>query len=148
QKDLLRISQKNSNKLNEMLNNLLDISRMEAGVMEYRMEEEDLITVIRNCIHEMGPVCDEKNVKIGTVFVQPKLIFSFDRLRVSQVVNNLLGNAIKFTSSGGIIIVRVDRIDSVLKAIPERYGLKRSKMSFAIGYAIVSVEDTGIGVPE
>lgn len=148
QKDLIRISQKNTNKLNEMLNNLLDISKIEAGVMEYRMEEEDLVSVVRNCIHEITPLCEEKNIKIGTVFVQPKLIFPFDKLRIGQVINNLLNNAVKFTSQSGMVIVRVDRIDSALRLIPERYSILRSDMTLAKGYAIISVEDTGIGVPE
>ncbi|MBI3658561.1 MAG: HAMP domain-containing protein [Acidobacteria bacterium] len=148
QKDLIRISQKNSYKLGDMLNNLLDISKIEAGFMEYRMQEEDLVSVVRNCIHEITPLSEEKQVKIGTVFVQPKLIFSFDKLRMSQVINNLLNNAVKFTAPGGIVIVRVDRVDSAQRLIPERFHVTRSDMSLAKGYAIVSVEDTGVGVPE
>lgn len=148
QKRLLKISAQNCRKLSNMLNDLLDISKIEAGVMEYKMAEEDLVKITQACVQDLEPVYKEKNINVTTVFSEPKLVFSFDRMHMIQVITNLLSNAIKFTPEDGVIIIKMDRIENAGREIPERYKDVRQKFSNPRKeYAIVSVRDTGIGIP-
>jgi signal transduction histidine kinase len=113
-----------SRHLLELINSILDFSRIEAGKFEMRLEQVDLHDVVEECIESSMPLVRDKRVKIETDIPVELPVVSADRTRVKQVLLNLLSNAIKFTHSGRVLIhVR-----------PEVEALH------------VSVSDTGIGI--
>jgi signal transduction histidine kinase len=113
-----------SRHLLELINGILDFSRIEAGKFEMRPEKLNLYEVVDECIESSLPLVRDKRVKLEKdVPVDLPDIFA-DRTRVKQVLLNLVSNAIKFTASGRVL-VQVRRETDALH---------------------VSVSDTGIGI--
>ena len=111
-----------------MVNNLLDTAKLEAGAIEPDLLEHKADTFVQDTIKAFMPLARKKGLDLVADIAPdlPPVIFDVERLR--QVLVNLLGNAVKFTDSGGKIVVRVNRdVDA-----PE--------------YVVFRVEDTGAGV--
>ncbi|WP_051007281.1 PAS domain S-box protein [Sphingomonas sp. PAMC 26621] len=88
-----------------LLNDILDVSKIESGKMELAQEPVDLRHVIRRCVDLMEPVAQVKGVSLLTAFSAdiPHSI-SGDALRLRQILLNLIGNALKFTDRGTVTI--------------------------------------------
>jgi signal transduction histidine kinase len=114
-----------------LLNDILDISKIEAGKIDLSMEDIDLLKLAQTVKTIILPRCNEKNIAFDTIFDLPKDVsYRGDPLRLRQVLINLLGNAVKFTSEKGRVSFRVicnERKDG------------KSLVDF-------SVRDTGIGI--
>jgi signal transduction histidine kinase len=108
-----------------LLVNLLDWARSQTGQMSYNPERIDLISLLSEVVQLLTPSAEQKNILIVTQIPDtlPALV---DKAMISTVIRNLVSNAIKFTSSGGII---------TLKAIS------------GVNEVTVSVTDTGVGIP-
>jgi len=117
-----------TNRLTRLINDLLDLSRIEAGVMEFRVEPIAIEEIITRSIAGLGPLFESKKLRLTTDFVARHIIIPGDRDRLVQVVTNLLSNAAKFTPIGGAIHVAVRREQ------PPR------------DEALVEVSDTGVGI--
>jgi two-component system sensor histidine kinase GlrK len=130
QKRLLRLSYASAERLSAMVANLLDVSRMEAGTMEYEMSPHDLAGIVQSVAHEFELQAQEKKVRLRLQFDDSGVKVQCDRDRIAQVVGNLLENALKFSPENSEIVVRIERAVS------------------ADGLAKVSVIDSGPGVPD
>jgi PAS domain S-box-containing protein len=122
----IQIIQRNSLHLLELINEILDLSKVEAGQMKVERIPCDLPALLSEVILLMRPRAVEKGLGFGVVFASPiPHVIQTDPLRLRQILVNLLGNAIKFTESGRIdvriaeeggegpnIVVRIDVIDS------------------------------------
>ncbi len=109
----------------ELINDILDLSKIESGRVELRQEIFPLNASVEEVRTSILPQADAKSIRLATRI--PEGIFlSADRVRVKQVLLNLLSNAVKFTPLGGNIFV-----DAALRN----------------GFAEISVTDTGIGIP-
>jgi signal transduction histidine kinase/HAMP domain-containing protein/ActR/RegA family two-component response regulator len=87
-----------------LLNDILDISKIEAGKIELNMEAMDLLKLAKTVESIIRPRCEEKNISFTVDFrLSPPAAFSGDPLRLRQVLINLLGNAVKFTPECGHI---------------------------------------------
>ena len=131
------IVQESGEALLTVVNDILDISKLEAGKIELEIIDFDLVNTVDSAIALMAPRAREKNIEIGA-FVEPEAqgVYRGDPTRIRQILLNLLGNAIKFTEKGGVSIrVHVRRVQSAHLApgqVPLRF----------------EIEDTGIGMPE
>ena len=115
----------------EVINDVLDLSKIEAGHAELREEVADLVELIDGQIAIMAPRAVQGALTVRTVY-QPDLPMCWiDMLKVRQMVLNLLSNAVKFTPEGGAITVTA-AIDSGGEGRP--------------GWLRISVADTGIGI--
>ncbi len=96
-----------------LLNDLLDLSKLEAGKMDVKKENHNLQILVKSCLVEQQAWLDEKQIKIvwGNVWNNP--VAFFDSNRIAQVITNLLSNAIKFSEVGESIylIISFDQID-------------------------------------
>jgi signal transduction histidine kinase len=105
---MIDVINRNAKRLEKLTNNLLDVSRMENNKsLELRKEVFDIDSVIRDCIIDASQHIEKKNLKFSYVTTQSnqqQVMVKADRNRITQVVMNLLDNAIKF-SEGGIIAV-------------------------------------------
>jgi signal transduction histidine kinase len=116
-----------------LLNDILDLSKIEAGKIELAMEDMDLLKLAQTVVTIIQPKCDEKNITFDTRFDIPSdILYRGDSLRLRQVLINLLGNAVKFTPNNGKV--------SYHMVCKERKGGK--------SLVYFSVRDTGIGIPE
>lgn len=128
QLEYLDIIQSSNNSLLELLNEVLDLSKIDSGKVDIRLGEVDLASLCQRITRLYTPIAREKGLSFRFEKKPdlPEMIVS-DRIRLEQVLKNLISNALKFTSQGEISLV----VESV----------SRKKLSF-------SVTDTGIGIPD
>jgi signal transduction histidine kinase len=124
QEAYVRSVHNSSRHLLELINSILDFSRIEAGKFEMRSEKVDLLDVVDECIESSMPLVRDKRVKLEKDVPVELAPLQGDRMRIKQVMLNLISNAIKFTHAGRVLV----------QVRPE-------------GDAVhVSVADTGIGI--
>lgn len=112
QEENLEIIERNANRLNRLVDNLMDVTRIEAGTFTFRPEIVDLSSLVKDAIASLEPESRNKNVSLihcepgnlPEVYVDPN--------RISQVLYNLIGNAIKFSPEGKKIRVQVSSSSS------------------------------------
>ena len=124
---LLTIVAEESNRLIALVNSLLDLSKMEAGMMNYSFEKSSLAPLIHKAITEITPLVEAKGIRLETEIAQELPAVKIDRERILQVLRNLIGNAVKFTPKAG-------RVKVAARAVGGRVE--------------VSVQDTGPGIPD
>jgi PAS domain S-box-containing protein len=154
----VQIIQRNSLHLLELINEILDLSKVEAGQMKVECVSCDLPVLLSEIISLMGPRAAEKGLAFGVTFHGsiPHLIQS-DPLRLRQILVNLVGNSVKFTQSGRIdldvtdegaggpsIVLRIDVIDSGIGMSPELLG--RLFVPFTQGDASITRKFGGTGL--
>ena len=119
--------QRGGARLLALLNDLLDLSKLEAGKMEMRLARVDAAELLREAIGEAEALAKSREIWLR-LQVQPQMrAAQLDAPRMLQVIGNLLSNAIKFSPPGG-------RVDVMLAALPD--GIE------------IRVRDEGIGIPE
>lgn len=122
-----RIIYKSGNDLLQLINEVLDLSKIEAGKMEVNLEEVRLEEVLNNVSRNFSHIAKEKGLTL-TVVKEPQLpeCITTDPQRLDQILKNLLSNAIKFTEAGSVTVS----------------CMKQKEDTIAI-----EVKDTGIGIP-
>lgn len=136
-KDLLDKVNTSSKHLLSIVNDILDLSRIEAGKLSVSRSEIDLIAVIEEAVGIVMQRAEEKKLRLDLFIDEalPKYVLS-DEIRLKQVLMNLLFNAVKFTPEGGEIVVRAQ----VLKVHDNQVIVKFSVTDNGIGIDQESVE--------
>lgn len=117
QRETLLIISDSSQRLNQLIGNLLDLSRMEADMVAYNVHPTDLNRLAIRSTEKVRFLADRKNIHIDLDLVSEKIkIQEIDSQRMEQVFENLLSNAIKFSPNGATISMR-SRPDSDMKGI-------------------------------
>jgi len=116
---------RNATSLTQMVEDVLDVSRIISGKVRLNIQAVELPEIVREAIDTVRPAADAKGVHLDTVVDRQATTVSGDPERLQQIMWNLLSNAVKFTGSGGRIEVRLARLDSHVE---------------------VTVTDTGIGI--
>jgi signal transduction histidine kinase len=104
--------ERNTKLLGEMIEDLLDVSRIMTGKLLLDVKPIDLCAVIEAAVEAVRPATDAKNIRFETVLDHSVAAVSGDANRLQQVVWNLLSNAIKFTPTHGRVEVRLARVES------------------------------------
>ncbi|NLT23258.1 MAG: HAMP domain-containing protein [Syntrophorhabdus sp.] len=129
QKRLFAILSEETNRLIDLVNSLLELSKMEAGMMPFTFGKENIQSLINRVVMEMTPLVEAKKIHIevdtGDEGDIPPL--KLDRERILQALRNLLGNAVKFTPENGSITIEAGRRDRTVQ---------------------FSIRDTGPGIPK
>lgn len=129
QEELFNVVKEECERLISSVNRILDFSRMEAGNMYFSFQEAYLNQIIEKSILKLSPLMQNKKINIVKEIPQDIPPFNMDRERIEEVLENLLGNAWKYTQAGGAITVSaIYRSDN--------------------GTVEISVKDNGIGIPE
>jgi response regulator RpfG family c-di-GMP phosphodiesterase/signal transduction histidine kinase len=126
-KDTLETMQRNGYKLLKLINNLLDLNKLEEGKMRLRLKSVNLVDFIPPLLASVKPLADQKQIRLYCQNPPHPVDLTLDPDQFEKVVFNLLSNALKFTSKGGKITVYVEEKDHTVT---------------------MTVEDTGIGIPE
>jgi signal transduction histidine kinase len=124
--EFLEQSARQLDRLDWLATNLLELSKLDSGLVALDLRPDDLRAVVENAIQQAEPVAGRKGVELLVHLPDEPVRQPHDPPRIGQVLSNLIGNAIKFTAPGG-------RIDVDLERTPEG--------------AVLSVSDTGEGIP-
>jgi two-component system sensor histidine kinase GlrK len=127
QQELLTLVKQENNRMVGLVNAILDLSKMEAGMMTYQIEQKNIVPLIDQVVKEMKPLVETKKIRFESEVAEKLPIPKVDTERFLQVLRNVIGNALKFTPQGGRVNVSVRTIDEGLQ---------------------ISVADTGPGIPE
>jgi GGDEF domain-containing protein/two-component sensor histidine kinase len=123
------MAERNINRLMNILNDLLNLSRIESGKMVMKFEELDLRGLIEFILSSFKPQVDGKSIKLQVEVPPEGPAIYGDREKVEQILTNLVGNALKFTPEGGEIVISVKPYDG-----------DGNMMAIA-------VKDSGVGIP-
>jgi signal transduction histidine kinase len=148
QKRLLELNLQSGKRLTSMISNLLDLSKTEAGVMEYGLKGQDLVPLVRNAVAELEVQANEKQIRIETALPNDPLIVQCDSDRIVEVVVNLAGNAVKFSPKGAKILVCAEEVAQVPQSVPERWKRMISSSDRRGPFGLLTVVDSGPGVPD
>ncbi|GAB4394920.1 MAG: hypothetical protein Tsb0032_24520 [Kiloniellaceae bacterium] len=127
-RDYVQNIHESGNHLLTIINDILDVSKAEAGMIDLYEEDVDLREVIASGLRLIGPRARENHIALETDYAEPLSMVVADARRLKQILINLLSNAVKFTPAGGRITVKAWA----------QHGL-------GAGFQVV---DTGIGIPE
>jgi len=126
-KDLVDIAHNNSLRLGNLINDILDIEKIEAGKMDFLFEPLYVMEVVEQAIEANRPYAHQFNVKLLIEKTLPAVKIKADKDRIMQVLANLLSNASKFSPEGGTVAVSVVQNNTKIR---------------------ISVKDNGDGIPE
>ncbi|AKB85468.1 ATP-binding protein [Methanococcoides methylutens] len=117
---------KSGRHLLSLINNILDLSKIEAGKAELHYETFIFLDMLDEVLSIVSPLAKHKDLFLDTIVESDNFCINADKLKLKQVIFNLVSNAIKFTPDDGSVIIRVKRNTNSL---------------------VIKVEDTGIGIP-
>jgi len=118
-----------------LLNDLLDLSKLEAGKLEFNFRLFELSLVLKQCIDEQEAQLNEKNLLIKFINSEHNTQAQFDTVKISQVITNFLSNAIKFSEQGTTLSIEI-KADELFSDAGISNGL------------CLSITDQGIGIPD
>jgi PAS domain S-box-containing protein len=131
-----------ANRLMPLINDLLDLSKLEAGKAIYGMATHDLRLMALEAVNEVGVLADKKNIRLDSACVPTDFLINCDAGKIGQVLRNLLSNAIKFSPEGSVVALNAAHCDLPgQRAADIEQQAPRQAISF-------SVLDHGIGIPE
>ena len=120
QKRLLELNLQSGMRLTSMISNLLDLSKTEAGVMEYELKSQDLLPLVRNAIAELEMQAQERQIQIKPTFPEESLPVECDSDRIVQVIVNIVGNAVKFSPRSSIVQITVEATREIPESMPKQ----------------------------
>jgi signal transduction histidine kinase/DNA-binding response OmpR family regulator len=119
--------QKNAARLYGLVNQLLDLSKLEAGKMKLETREQDIIPLLKGLVLSFTSLAERKKIILKFESKEENIKVFVDKDKIEKIINNILSNAFKFTPEGGEIDVKVLKLKKEVEII---------------------VKDTGIGIPE
>lgn len=126
-KEKLSFIQRNGKNLLELINQMLDLSKLENNQLNTNFIQGDIVAYLRYISESFHSLANAQNVILKMEVEQPKIIMDYDAEKFRQIASNLLSNAIKYSRSGGKIWIAVKKIDQYLE---------------------FAVKDTGMGISE
>ena len=125
-KEFLQKALHHTERLDDLLSDLIEISQIESGEMKMSFRYFDIRELLKQTVEEIHPNAEKKNISVAYASGEAKLEVFGDRERIKQVMVNLLTNAVKYTDAGGDVQI-----------VEENTG----------GTVRISVKDTGCGIP-
>ena len=142
----LSMAQRNVQRLTGIINDLLDLSKIEAGKMDYHFTNMDIHSVIDYVKLSLSVMAKEKGLNLISEETPDLPEIYADSQRLEQVLTNLVSNAIKFTPEGKTITIRSHLADASQLNTPDCFKEEIKKLDGK--YIVVCVEDQGIGIAE
>ena len=128
EKAKLQVANRNARRLLSLINQLLDLSKIEAGNMEMEVLQYNIVSFLKNLLYSFESMAAAKKIELHFKSESENIQVMFDLDKMEKVFFNLVSNAIRFTGAGGKVIITVEKVDS--------------------NEVLIQVEDTGTGIPE
>lgn len=123
----LKMIMRNGQNLLTLVNQMLDLSKLESGKLSLQYHHTDVISFLGYIIDGFHSLAENKGIQIHFISVKNQLTMDFDEVRLQQIVTNIISNAVKFTPKGGHVYISTD--------------VKNDSF-------ILKIKDTGIGISE
>ncbi len=133
-KNRLKVMKSNARKLLGLVNQLLDLSKIESGKMKLRLVHSDIMILIKGVATSFYSLAEKKNIKMAIGISRENLFMNFDPEKVETVLTNLLSNAFKFSPENGKITIKT-KTENVGKGMKKREFLR------------IDISDEGPGIP-
>ncbi|MCI0693346.1 ATP-binding protein [candidate division KSB1 bacterium] len=131
---------RNGRRLLRLINQLLDLAKLEAGRMSLQARPENIISFLKGLALSFASAAERKRITLTFSSLEEKLIAYIDRDKLEKIVSNLLSNALKFTPEGGSVTVAVGS-GSRTQVLPT------ATATASANFIEISVTDTGSGIP-
>ncbi len=125
----VKMMRRNAKRLLNLVNQMLDLSKLDAGSMKLELVEGDLIKSLKVIVLSFASMAEQKKIKYSYTFPEEKWTTCFDQDKLEKILNNLLSNALKFTHEGGDVKCIVKLADPGKNLVE------------------ISIQDTGKGIP-
>jgi CheY-like chemotaxis protein/two-component sensor histidine kinase len=135
----LRLAHTNAQRLLGLINQLLDLSKLESGKMPLRAAPGNLVEFLQNLAVAFAPLAERKRITLRFESKEKKLLVYFDRDKAEKIFGNLLSNAMKFTPEGGSVQLSVSSGQLPLNT--------DHRSLITDHWLLITVKDTGIGIP-
>ena len=140
----LQTAERNAHRLLRLINQLLDLSKLEAGAMKLRAMRMNIIPIVKGIAYSFESSAGMRGIALNVSVDEEEVDVYCDKDMLEKILNNLLSNALKFTLGGG----RVDVHVGVFPSSPRTVSGPREAERMGVGELLeLSVCDTGIGIP-
>lgn len=129
--DYYKMLLRHTEKLQNLIDQLLELSQLEAETIPLNKQKLDLVSLLRSFTYNFVPLAEDKLITLGFNSSEERIASMIDRDKLEKIINNLLSNAFKFTPRGGKISVDI-----------------RTGYSLPQNHAFVEISDTGVGIAE
>jgi signal transduction histidine kinase/ligand-binding sensor domain-containing protein/CheY-like chemotaxis protein len=126
EKGKLQVANRNARRLLTLINQLLDLSKLEAGSMELKSEQHNIISFLKSLFFSFESLAESKKIKLKFESDSSSIPLKFDADKMEKIICNLISNAFKFTSENGELILSVNIVSSNVE---------------------IRIKDTGVGIP-
>ncbi len=127
----IKLIQRNSEKLQNLIDQLLELTQLEAASIEVKAKKENLVSIVRGIFFSFSALAESKKISLKFNSVKDQIVTWIDRDKIEKILNNLLSNAFKFTPENGTINIEI--INTTIDNID---------------YSTISIKDSGIGIPD
>lgn len=125
QQNMVSMMERNTQSLIELVNDLLDASKLESGTMRLDLSSIDLHSVVKELSETMGPLAKEKSLSLENNLPEDLPLIEADRAKLRRILVNLLSNALKFTNRDGRVEIKAEEVH---------------------GQVLICISDTGVGI--
>jgi signal transduction histidine kinase/DNA-binding response OmpR family regulator len=150
----LNVAQRYARSLQNLINNLLTLSRLESGKMQLRASEINIVKLIRGYFQAFESLAMHKNITLEFTAEVEEINAYIDQEKFEQILNNLLSNAFKFTPKGGQVTVKVSSQQSAVSSqitdeqITNTADSQLRTADLLANCTVISITDTGPGIEQ
>ena len=138
----LQLINRNGKQLLNLVNQLLDLSKLESGKMPLKLINSDIVSFLQYLTESFHSYADSKDIRLHFMSGLDELLMDYDPEKLQNVVSNLISNAIKFTPAGGDVYIGL----AVSNGPQEVSNDGRRKKRSASNCLLLTIKDTGIGI--
>jgi len=144
QRHLLELNVGSCSRLSRLISNLLERSRLDAGIIAFDRATYDVREIADSIAAEFAARASDAGILLSSELAARPLRSVCDRERIAQVLHNLVDNAVKYSLTGGKVVIRAEAVDGPPADLPDG---QRELAESAAGYVLIEVSDEGIGIP-
>jgi len=129
-KGFLDLAKRNIERLSRLINDILDLQKLEAGKVELHIQELDINEVVREVWASMATLAERKGLQLSLSLIDHPVRLQFDKDKITQVLVNLVSNAVKFTEAGRVTIATRHEGDAVIATVADTGpGIKKEDLT-------------------
>lgn len=142
----LDMAKRNVTRLSGIINDLLDLSKVEAGKMDFRFKKTDINVPVEFVKNTFENLAKEKNINLEIELDKNLPDVYIDAQRMEQIISNLVSNALKFTEDNGKISIKTQKISAANVSEQKLFEQDNSNVDITDEYVLITVKDSGIGI--